>query len=90
MENNKREKVNIEEFLKDRGVLNIFTLNKEKYKSYLKEILLKNEKDLESLENNLENLDIQKNKKKNKKNKKKNIILNILQYLLIIKIGLLY
>ena len=46
LENDKREEVNIEEVLKDRGVLNIFTLNKENYKSDLKEILLKNEKDL--------------------------------------------
>ena len=70
LENVNRKNVNIDQVLKDRDKLNIFTLNRENYISELRDILLNYEKDIKSLEYNFNNIDIKKIKRKGKKVKK--------------------
>ena len=62
--------INLKKIKKDRGALNVFTLNNFKNKEEIRQFLIKEEKDILSLEDNFENIIIN-NKIKLKKNKTK-------------------
>ena len=65
--------INIKEIKKERGYLNLFTIENLKNIEYIKHLLIKEEEEILSLEDNFENIDLDnKNKKKKQSKKKKN------------------
>ena len=60
--------INLKKIKKDRGALNVFTLDNFKNKEEIRQFLIKEEKDILILEDNFENL-VLDNKNKLKKNK---------------------
>ncbi len=61
----------MKEIKKERGYLNLFTLENFKNTEYIKHLLIKEEEDILSLEDNFENIDLE-NKIKIKRKKIKN------------------